>query len=96
MREPFPKEWFGDAWKAIVGYLGVRCCMYLAYQKKDFTLRPDVTQANTYSYPVRHQIALVDNQDNLLVCLFLLQVLQYRLAHGSKWITGIQDMQDDV
>jgi hypothetical protein len=25
IKVPLPKLWFGEAWKAIVGYLGVRC-----------------------------------------------------------------------
>lgn len=27
MSDPLPKEWLGEAWNAIVGYLGVRCWM---------------------------------------------------------------------
>ena len=32
MREPLPKEWFGEAWNAMVGYRGIRCWIYRAYR----------------------------------------------------------------
>src|SRR5436190_12990685 len=40
IREPLPKEWFGEAWNAIVGNCGVRYCMYLAWTSSP-SLRDD-------------------------------------------------------
>jgi hypothetical protein len=34
MSDPLPKEWFGEAWNARVGYWGVRWAMYRAWRMR--------------------------------------------------------------
>lgn len=46
--------------------------------------------------PVRHQVALVDDEDNLLVRFFFADVLQDTLAKRPERIAGVDNMEDNV
>src|SRR6266702_1630761 len=98
MSEPFPNEWFGDAWNAIVGYRGVRCCMCRACSRVS-SLAPRGRKLGhkiAYRNPVWYKIAFVNHKHNLLVRLFFSYIFQYALAQSAEWIARIQNMQQDV
>ena len=101
MSEPLPNEWFGDAWNAIVGHRGVKCCMYRACsrvsslipRKKKLGARgPEIAYRN----PVWYKIAFINHKHNLLVRLFFSYIFQDALAKCAKRIARIQNMQQDV
>ena len=46
--------------------------------------------------PVRHEITLVDYQDNLFVCFLLFDKFEYRLAYCSQWVSRIQDVENNI
>jgi len=94
MSVPLPNEWLGEAWKAIVGYFGVRCWMYRAFEQSAYQLQRNNVCA--YRDPVWHQIALVQDKHDLLVRLFLLDIVQDRLAHCPQRVPGIKDMQNHI
>ena len=50
----------------------------------------------TYSDPIWYQVALVNNQDDLLVGFFLLDKFKNRLAKRSHRIPSIENVQNDV
>lgn len=49
-----------------------------------------------YSDPVRNEVTLVDDQDDLLVSFLLLDILQNRFAHRSDWISRVEYVEDNV
>ena len=50
----------------------------------------------THSSPCRDEIDLVQDIDEMLVCLLLPQVLDNRLTPGTKRIPSVQNMNDDI
>ena len=50
----------------------------------------------THSDPIRDQVALVNDEDDLLMCLLLAHVLQHALAQRSERIARVKDMNKDV
>ena len=46
--------------------------------------------------PVRNEVTLVNDQDDLLMSFLLLDVLQHRFAHRSDWISSIEYVEDNV
>lgn len=50
----------------------------------------------SYRNPVGNQITFVDNEHNLLVGLFLLNILQHGFAHRTKRVASVQDVENDV
>ena len=46
--------------------------------------------------PAWHQVAFVNDKDDLFVCLFFLQILEDRLAHRSHGIAGVQYVENDI
>ncbi len=63
MSEPFPNEWFGEAWNAIVGYRGVRYWIYRACHRIRRLARMHDTVGGkmTYRNPTRYQITFVND-----------------------------------
>ena len=49
-----------------------------------------------HSDPVRNEVALVDDQDDLFVSFLLLDVFQNRFPHRSHWVSRVEDVEDDV
>ena len=49
-----------------------------------------------YSDPVRNEVTLVDDQDDLFVSLLFFNVLQNRFAHRSDWISRVEYVEDNV
>lgn len=52
--------------------------------------------AKTYSYFRRHQVNLVKDEHQVLVRRFCANVLLDRTTARTLWISGIEDMQDDI
>ena len=50
----------------------------------------------TYGDPVWDQITFVDNEDNLLVGFLLFDIFENGVAHRSKRIARIQDVENHV
>ena len=50
----------------------------------------------THGDPVWNEVTLVNNQDDLFMGFLLFDILQHRLAHRSDWISGIEDVEDNV
>ena len=50
----------------------------------------------THRDPVGHEIAFVDDQDDLLVRFLLLDVLEDGFAHGTEGIASVEDVEDDI
>ena len=49
-----------------------------------------------YSDPVRNEVTLVDDQDDLFVSFLLLDILQNRFTHRSDWISRVEYVEDNV
>ena len=49
-----------------------------------------------YSDPVRNEVTLVDDQDDLFVSFLLPDILQNRFAHRSDWISRVEYVEDNV
>jgi len=56
---------------------------------KQSQLTPEARLSRAYRNPVRYQVAFVDDQYDLFVSLLLLDVLEHRVAHRSKWVSSI-------
>jgi hypothetical protein len=46
--------------------------------------------------PVRNEVTLVDDQHDLFVSLFFLDILQNGFAHRPHRVSRVQDMEDDI
>lgn len=51
---------------------------------------------HAYRNPVGNQVALIDDQDHLLVRLLLPDVLQYRFAQRSQGIPRVENVKNHV
>ena len=51
----------------------------------------------THGGPVRNDVTLFNDQDDLFMGLFLLDILQHRFAHRSNWTSSIEyHVEDDI
>jgi len=46
--------------------------------------------------PVRNEITLVNDQNDLFMSFLLFDILQNRFAHRSNWISRVEYMEDDI
>jgi len=46
--------------------------------------------------PIRNEITLVNDQNDLLVSFLLFDILQNGFAHRSNWISRVEYMEDDI
>ena len=50
----------------------------------------------THCDPIGDKVALVDDEDDLLVRLLLLDELEDRLAHGAEGVASVEDVEDNI
>ena len=46
----------------------------------------------THCYPVRDKIAFIEQKDDLFMCLFLLDVIQDRVAHRPERVPSVENV----
>ena len=49
-----------------------------------------------HSDPVRDEVTLVDDQDDLFMSFFLFDIVQNGFAHRSQRVSCVEDMEDNI
>ena len=49
----------------------------------------------THGGPVRNDVTLFNDRDDLFMGLFLLDILQHRFAHHSNWTSSVEYRVED-
>jgi hypothetical protein len=57
---------------------------------------PVQNEKKTHGHPIWHQIALVYDENDLLMRLFFCNVVKNRLAHSTHGVASVQNMKNDI
>jgi hypothetical protein len=74
------------------GELDVECIEPAIYQH----LSQQAKERVAHSDPVGNEITLVDDQDDLFMCLLPLDEIQDGLTHGTQRIASVQNVENDI